>query len=393
MNPVEYDVHGVVGVRLVNARASDIAAVDRQLGPLRCSLAREPEIVIRYVPELPARHAQQIEAGRTRFTHDGLCVLSGGSRGALMSLALDAVGGACEIVCEHGVGAVPLLMPIVNLTALARGFVAVHAAAVLYNGTGVLMPAWAHGGKTTAMLAFAAHGAEYVGDEWILVSRDGSRMHGIPQPIEIHDWQIRQIPSMRREVSRTMQMACTAARLLGQATGLDAAEAPRGLSLRALHRVLAAIRRSLDVSLDPLRLATGNRPAFSATLNTIFFMVRHGGTDIRVQRAQPLHVVNSIVASTGCESTPLMTTYLKYRSAFPGRTNHWLERAHEMRSEFLAHALGQKDAFVVYHPARCNLRELFDAMASVCSMTVAVSDENRLGAVPAANPVACREAS
>jgi hypothetical protein len=64
-----------------------------------------------------------------------------------------------------------------------------------------------------------------------------------------------------------------------------------------------------------------------------------------------------------------------------------------MRSEFLAHALGQKDAFVVYHPARCNLRELFDAMASVCPTTVAVSDENRLGAVPAANPVACREAS
>ena len=32
---VEYDVHGLVGIRLIGASASDVATVDRQLGNLR----------------------------------------------------------------------------------------------------------------------------------------------------------------------------------------------------------------------------------------------------------------------------------------------------------------------------------------------------------------------
>ena len=168
MNQVDYDIHGVVGVRLLDATPSDVAAVGRLFGPVARGLIRPPDIVIRYVPRLPARTLQHIQIDRTRFSSAGDCVL-GNASGSQASLALDQVGQRCEIVCEHGIGEVPLLVPIVHLSALSKGVVAVHGSAVVHRGAGLLMAAWAHGGKTTGMLAFMAENAEFIGDEWILI--------------------------------------------------------------------------------------------------------------------------------------------------------------------------------------------------------------------------------
>ena len=56
------------------------------------------------------------------------------------------------------------------------------------------------GGKTEALLAFVARGAQYLGDEWIYV--DGpNRMCGIPQPIRLWDWHLGQFPQFRERIS------------------------------------------------------------------------------------------------------------------------------------------------------------------------------------------------
>ena len=51
---VDYDLHGLAGIRLIDASAGDVAAVTRQLGPIQASLTREPDIIIRFVDRLPA---------------------------------------------------------------------------------------------------------------------------------------------------------------------------------------------------------------------------------------------------------------------------------------------------------------------------------------------------
>ena len=49
----DFDLHGVVGIRLVGAATSEITAVGRQLGLAPSSLDREPDIVIKYLRRLP----------------------------------------------------------------------------------------------------------------------------------------------------------------------------------------------------------------------------------------------------------------------------------------------------------------------------------------------------
>ena len=72
-----------------------------------------------------------------------------------MQLPLERAGDRCEIVCERGLSAVPHLVAIVNLTALAHGVLPLHASAFSWNGTGILATGWAKGGKTEALLLVA----------------------------------------------------------------------------------------------------------------------------------------------------------------------------------------------------------------------------------------------
>ena len=135
---VEYDLHGFVGIQLVNALPGDVKIVARQLGPIRKSLAREPDIVIRFVERLSnssrVRYVGLNEAG---FTNDAFLVLRSDHKSrAVVQIPFDQIGKKCEIVCERGLVAIPLLIAIINLTALGKGLLPMHASAFTYKGVG-----------------------------------------------------------------------------------------------------------------------------------------------------------------------------------------------------------------------------------------------------------------
>lgn len=179
--PTDFDLHGAVGVRLIGATPAEAKAVRRQLGPIERPLDRAPDIEIEYVdrimPDGPLRAISLDDAG---FDGSAFVILRGRFKASVrVSIPLDLVGGPCRIVAEHGVGPIPLLVPIVNVTALGRGLLPIHASAFVHRNLGVLATGWAKGGKTETLLAFAARGATYVGDEWIYLTDDG-RMVGLP---------------------------------------------------------------------------------------------------------------------------------------------------------------------------------------------------------------------
>ena len=75
---VDLDLHGFVGVRLVDAEPADVATVVRQLGPLTSVLQREPDIVVRFVDRLEPRPASTtVGLGTTTFGPEGLRVVQG----------------------------------------------------------------------------------------------------------------------------------------------------------------------------------------------------------------------------------------------------------------------------------------------------------------------------
>jgi hypothetical protein len=359
LDEVDFDIHGLAGIRLIGASPVDAAAVRRQLGPLEGVLDREPDIVIRFVERLktPSR-VRFLGLHDAGFTDDAFLILrSKHKSSAKVEVDFTEIGAQTRIVCERGLRAVPLLIPILNLTLLARGVLPLHASAFVHEGTGVVATGWSKGGKTEALLAFTARGAEYVGDEWVYVSKDGARVSGIPEPIRIWHWQLAQLPKYAALIGKREHARLRAIELLLRR---DAAVRRAGGG-----RLAALLRRQLYVDVDPQRLF-GSLGELTVQFDRLFFLMTHDAPALTVQPIDPLDVARRMAFSLQYESLDLTAAYLKFRFAFPDAWNPLLAQAEELQREALERTLADKPAFVVHHPYPVSLRALFDAMSPHC---------------------------
>jgi hypothetical protein len=353
---VDFDLHGFVGIRLLGASEADVAAVTRQLGPIRRELQREPDIVIRFVERLDIRGARLL-AGEAAFTDAAFLVLLGRHKTRVrVAVPMAEVGGACEIVCERGIFAVPLLIPIVNLTALAKQVLPLHASAFVHRGKGVLVTGWAKGGKTEALLAFMAHGAAYVGDEWVYVSADGRRMYGIPEPITLWDWHLDERPEYRDRLQRSQRARLRAARI-ASAQGARAAR-----RVPAMSRWLPLIERQGAVHAAPAELFGVEERPLEASFDRLFFVMSHEDPRVAVEQVDPADVARRMVFSLLYERTDLLTQYMRFRFAFPDRRNPLIESLEQVQRDALHRVLADRTAHQIAHPYPVGISALHRAM-------------------------------
>ena len=364
---MDFDLHGAVGVRLLGATASDAAAVRRQLGPIELELSRPPEIEIEYVDRLPADGPMRaIGRDDAAFDRSSFVLLRGRFKAPVrVAIPFDRVGGPCRIVAEHGVGTIPLLVPIVNLTALGQDLLPIHASAFVHEGRGVLVTGWAKGGKSEVLLAFAARGASYVGDEWVYLADGGARMVGLPEPIRLWDWQLRAMPEFGARISRSQRARLASTRVLGAAIG-GAAGAPvvhRTAGGRTLRRARPYVDRQLDVQVPPARLFDGRVLAAGAALDQVVFVESVDDDErIVVEPIEGTEIARRMVHSIRHEWLDLWTAYLKWRYAFPDRPNQILEGLEASLSERLLAALAGRPAVVLRHPYPPDIPALADAL-------------------------------
>jgi hypothetical protein len=352
----EYDVHGLVGVRLVDATPRDERAVDRQLGPVKAPLDREPDIVVRFVDRVEVQgDVRLLGAAEAGFSDDAFLVLRSRHKArARVRIDLERVGSpGCEIVCDHGIPAVPLLVATINLTALGKGALPLHASAFTYNDTGVVVTGWSKGGKTESVLAFTARGAQFVGDEWIYVDGNGESVYGLPEPMRLWDWQLRQMTEVRTRIASDDRRRLGALRL-----------ATRTAGRRTPPRVRALLDRQLHVDVAPEQLFGDITP--TGRFERLFYASSWERPDVEVRPVDPLDVAERMAFSLRYERFPLQAHYEMFRFAFPDRVNPVLEQAPQREQELLRKTFAGKTAFAVDHPYPVSLDELFEAMAEYC---------------------------
>jgi hypothetical protein len=365
----DYDLHGIVGVRLLDASEADAAIVDRQLGPIRATLARQPDLVIRFVDRLPLssplRYLGVDDAG---FTDDAFLILRSKHKAqAKVQIPVERLGGPCEIVCERGLPAVPLLIAIVNLTALGKGILPLHASACTYNHMGIVFTGWAKGGKTEALLAFMAHGAGYVGDEWIYLCSDG-RMYGIPEPIRVWDWHLAELPRYWAQVRGGDRLKLRALKL--PVEGLERLAASRLLGqAKMLRRVLPLLKRQQYVHLPPRRTFGESACPLTGRLDRLFFVMSHATADLTVRPMDAREIARRMVFSLQEERAELLACYYKFRFAFPRKSNELIEQAEALQLELLRQLLAGKEAYAVHHPYPVAIPALFQAISPYCGST------------------------
>lgn len=362
-NHIDYDVHGIVGIRLVDCPPKEAAIISGKFGLLQRSLERIPDIVVRFVEHIETPGLTHLGLRQYAFTETDFFLI-GEKTGAKIQINFEQVGSrTCEIVCESGTPILALLTALINVTALKKNYVSLHASAFSYRGVGILVSGWKKGGKTETLLAFSARGARFIGDEWILLSGDGRLMHGIPGVIPLWDWHLKYLPILRRKVKHTDRALFAAVRWLDKLQSI----LPHGkigdvLPLRFLRDALPPLKRRLNVAFDPEAVFSSPLGWLSACPEKIFLAVSHAENDIKLEMADPMQLAAHMAASVEFEQLGFFKHYLAFKFAFPERNADFMESVAQRQYSLLRRALSGKESYVVSHPYPVSLNDLSERM-------------------------------
>lgn len=358
---VDFDLHGLCGVRLIDATEADARAVSRQLGPLRKALDRAPDITIRFVDRAVDPGAlRYLGAREVGWTDDGFFILKSKKTPVVVRVPMQDVGGPCEILAEHGLPAVPFLIAILNLTVLGNGALPLHAAAFELDAVGTLVTGWSKGGKTELLMAAARAGARYIGDEWVYLTTEG-RMVGIPEPIRLWDWHLRQLPEIRSTLGfgdRAKLRGIPAVQSVERAMpGRIRRSAPG----RTVRRAMPILEDQLRVDLAPETLF-GTIGDMEGRLDRILFVVSAAGSETTLEAIDPSAVAERMVASLMYERREFLALWQQARYAHPGIRNEHIETFETRQRDLLHGIFAGRPACVVTHPYPVDIHALFEAV-------------------------------
>ena len=366
---VDFAIHGIVTVRLVDPSPRTIAAFSRRWGPaIEESPDLEPDIVIRSEPNLGPGTLDYIGLNFAGTSGSDFYVLDRVSGKPVVRIPFEDVGDRCELIAGRDWSSLPLLTDIINYRFLAKGFIPLHASAVSYRGVGVLGMGWPKGGKTGAMLAFLNHGAAFIGDEWILLSDDGDTALALPLPIGISEWQFDQVPNLVPSIDIQKRSVFRTIHLLESLHGtLERSRFSKSAPAKLLRKGLPGLRSQLTVTKSRNALVGVEIGELQTSVNSVFLLIAHSAPEILVERKEPVDVARRMVNATMYEQREFFGYYRAFKFGLPGRSNQTLENADDQLLSRLQHALAGKRTHVVSHPYGGPLEDLFQAVEPYCS--------------------------
>lgn len=363
---VDFNIHDLVGIRLVNPSSRDVEVVAGHLGLKPSEFSGSPALTITFVDRLTVDQPLRF-LGRddVAFSDDAFIIRRSRTLArARAKVAMDRIGETCELVCETGLPAIPLLRQLLNLVMLARNFVPIHAAAFHHRDRGVLVTGWSHGSKTGTLLAFMAAGAKFIGDEWLYLSAGNDQMYGLPDQLEARPWYLGELPQYQRQVSlsdraRTGLTAGMAGLLGPLAARTEQRNSLAGKLIRYAHQ---ALLDQQSIHLKPLSLFGADNCVLASPLDVVIVAISHDSSDVLVAPAELEQVAGRMAASFVHEQASLLSCYHKHLFAFPDRRNSLLDQLEQTYGERVGQALKGRPAYTMLHPYPVSIQALRQAI-------------------------------
>lgn len=373
---IDYDIYGRIAVRLINPSASLARVAARQLNPLQpATLGPDPDISISHFAtgwdRAPGyRLGDAGDGQKCRFDESEFSLVTGDG---VISIPFDSVGQSCGIRCTRDSNMrrlfIEYVRPALQISLLPKGALALHSAAVSYQGKGILLAGWAESGKTEAMLGFLQAGATFVSDKWTIVDGSGPSILHFPTPITVRHWMIDLIPGLRDRLKSAERLRAQVAGVAGSllATGGAAGRVP------GLRKAKGLADLGGRVSVTPSQLfgnTQGERSQWgmssSAPLDRLFLLMTTTDDRITVRPAETVEVARRLADCAAYERRAFLGLYQRFRYALPGRRNPLLEEASDREAETLAKALASKQVYKVDVPFPFNPAALHEAIRPFC---------------------------
>ena len=365
---VDFDILNVVGVRLENATAKQIAVISRQLGPPADAGRADPDILIRMVDKHAAfREMRLIGIQDSGFNDEGFFIVRDEKKDLQWArIDFQRISEPLTIHCTGGglASVSSLLTPILNFMMLAKDYIPLHAAAFEYLGKGVLLTGWSKSGKTETLLAFMEAGAKYIGDEYIYIDLNGDRMYGIKKPVTLWEWHLAELkrywPAIDGKERHRIRILSNTLNFLDWTVRKRII--PAGFLRNVADQFTAEIRRRRATKIYPQKLFGQEVIKNDSGIDKIIFTVTHRSQEVRVDRMDPVEVAKRMVHSHQHQRLFFQSFYYKYRFSFPERINPLVENAGRMEESALIRVFSGKDAFGFYHPCPVSFKAVFEAL-------------------------------
>jgi thymidylate kinase len=352
-------------VRLLDATPADVAKVGRQLGLPATEPAGAADLTVRFVDVATHRPLTFVGLGDAGYNRDGFFVLGGpDSTTGRTRIPFDDLGAAPEIVCERTVRAVPHLLTMINLVALGKDVLPLHASAYTLDGLNVLVTGWSKGGKTEALLAAMDRGGSYVGDEWVYLTPD-REMLGLPEPIRLWDWHLAQFPDLLRARPTAERARLATWRTIGAATRAAAGSGLPGSRLAS--RVHPGASRQAYLQVPPRELFGADRVVLRAPLDASVLLLSHDSPGITSEVVEQAEIARRMGASLAEERERFLAHHRQFLYAFGDRPSPVVDSATTREARLLSDLFGQGQCATVSHPSPCDIRSLGDAVLDAAS--------------------------
>lgn len=359
---VEFDIKGIIGIRLINATKSDSKVVANQLDQEKTDLDRDPDIIISFRENFRSNSLKYIGLDYAAFDDDGFYVFDNSREKLKIRVPFEKIGQKIELECESGVESIPILGALINFAFLAKNYVPLHASAFVYNGAGNLVTGWTKGGKTEALLSFANHNAQYVGDEWVVISKTGESMFGLPVHLCIWDWQFKYIPNLLPKMTMERKLLFKLIYFLETSSKLFNHGVFKNIFfIKWINRVLPPFKRQLNVRTPPENIFR-NGICRNSSFDNLFLMMSREETKISIEPWDAIDIAARMIRSNYFEQKGFWEYYEAFKFAFPKLQNNFLENAGMLQEDQLESAFKNKNAYLVLHPYPVNFEELFDEM-------------------------------
>ncbi len=377
---IDYDFHGILGLRLIDPKLRFAKWVGAELKPLGSSASViAPDVsVVRTNPSVTSDARLHLgNAGDYQecvFNNSELWVRSDGE---FLSIPFEALGRRCEIRYTGGFPARRVwryVRPILQIGLLEKGSLAVHASSMIYRDKGILFAGWAESGKTEALLGFLLDGASMISDKWTIVGEHGDAIYSFPSRITMRDWvpeylpEVLEIltPGQKRRLRIGGAMAALATRALQSARGIDSAS-----------KVSEILRPALDtgrtVTIDQSQLARlGGRDvkldsaATQAPFDKLFLLLPSDRRDVQVQPSSGAEVAPRLAECASYERRHLFGLYSKFKYAIGNVPPTALDDVKEREEGMLRRILATKEVYQVLAPFPCDPRAMQAAIAPYC---------------------------
>ncbi len=364
MTTIDHPVHGLVTIRLIGAPPGVLRSIERIFGPGSGDSTADPDVVVSFTDALETR-------GRLRFlglrdaAFDAAAFYLLDAAGRRSRLDFETLGHRTEIVCERGVRSVPLLLGVVGLRLLRKGYVLLHSCAFRFRDQGTLVCGWQKGGKTEMLLAFMAAGAEYIADEWTILAADGTSVYGLPGIVQLWSWHLRELPEFAARLMPRERMRMRALRSFQRLYhSLPRVPDPSGFPGDVLQRLSLEGGNSLVGQVRaPAERLFGDRIVRTGISLDRVFLATSSDSPTSITAVAGGEIAARMAASLSWERRRLLAAYDQFRFAFPDRSSSWVEQATATERTLLSNALAPHAAHELRHPYPVPLRELFDVAA------------------------------